>query len=244
MIRKSWDSDQSDTVAHLRQNYATLKIILKTKNDSFFLDAWIRHHVNIVGKENIIIFDNCSTDPDVFDVYDRWPEVNVVGFHGHQDNIHWMHNFPALYNALRLSCSYYIFIDTDEFIVFFDGARFVSDKGIISALQHSLSGDFIPTVWLYNVPLYREQFIIGTTCDDLYRGLQWGKPIIRASLADQASSINHNCQLAQCNAKAIPLKGFFLLHMAYLSPAQRIRANQEKLVASGFIQKYRLSTRC
>ena len=44
---------------------AILKILLKTKDDPFFLAQWIDHHLGIVGPGNIIIFDNGSTNSEV-----------------------------------------------------------------------------------------------------------------------------------------------------------------------------------
>jgi len=164
------------------------------------------------------------------------PDLLVAGFGGFHNDLHNPKNFEALYASLSASSDFFCFLDTDEFLAFYDGERFASDASILQRLNDSEGGAFIPSTWMYNAPSYRDRMLCGTELGTLRHGLTWGKPLIRSAAAPLSGEVNHNCQIAKGKKAPAPLFGFFLLHMATLSPAQRVRANLNKLIARGFIQ--------
>lgn len=123
-----WDREKDKICANIEKTPAVLKIVLKTKDDPFFLQQWIEHHVGIVGSANIIIFDNQSTDPDVADTFGRFSgDIEPISFKGNHNLIHTAAYFPELYEALRRSSKFLTFLDTDERLALFDNDHFYSD---------------------------------------------------------------------------------------------------------------------
>jgi hypothetical protein len=62
----------TEAVAQIKENESTLKIVLKTKNETEILDRWLEHHLKIAGDLNVIVFDNGSTNPKTFDIYKKY----------------------------------------------------------------------------------------------------------------------------------------------------------------------------
>ena len=216
-----------------------LKIVLKTKNDAFFIDRWIQHHAAIVGYDGLIILDNASDDEDVLRVYEAYADrVEIIRFNGFHNDIHDVGKFPRFYAALAEVSLYYIVIDTDEFLYFYDGSAFCSDPGILAQLVRNSVSQSVPTTWMYNAAGFNRRAVCGVRSKTLHEGLLWGKPIMR-SAAVMTGYINHNCQLPlQELTRSGATGGFFLMHMAQLSPRQRVRANINKLVARGFAEPW------
>jgi hypothetical protein len=231
----SWKTDRAQILQSIAAVNGKLKVVLKTKDDDFFIEKWIQHYANIIGIENIIIFDNESTNERTLQSYAKYDDLLVVGFDGFHNLIHHVHLFPELYEALQASSQYFTFLDTDEFLVRYDQGVVRKDESILETIPPEARDGFIPTTWLYNQAGYEHRFTCGIERTVLNNGLIWGKPIISSS-APIAGSINHNCQIAEKTISVAPIGGLFLLHMAYLSPQQRIRTNLNKLVARGFIR--------
>ncbi len=231
----SWKNDRTRVLESISAVNSYLKVILKTKDDDFFIEKWINHYADIIGIENIIIFDNQTSNERTLQSYSKYEGLLVVGFDGFHNLIHHVHLFRDLYEALQRSSQYFAFLDTDEFLVSYDQGAIKKDKSILDRITAEACGGFIPTTWLYNQTGYEHRFTCGIDKTVLTNGLIWGKPII-SSLAPVAGSINHNCQIADRKIRVVPLGGLFLLHMAYLSPKQRIRTNLNKLIARGFLQ--------
>ncbi len=188
-----WNQDEREVCARIVQRPAVLKILLKTKNDPFFLGRWIEHHLSIAGPGNIIIFDNGSSNPDVFDIYKRFCGlIEVVNFSGYHNSLHYTSRVPALYEALGCSSQFFTFLDTDEFLVLFEDNFFYNDQRILETLSGAKDIDVIPATWLYNTDWSATRFICAR--DRLLSGLTWGKPILR-SQARLNDFINHNIQL-------------------------------------------------
>jgi hypothetical protein len=107
------NDDRDEILTRLGRRESVLKIVLKTKNDPIFLEAWIKHHLGIVGSGNSIIFDNKSSDRDVLEVYERYAvEVEVVSFGDFHNDIHYQEKFPDLYGALSKTCTFFTVLDT------------------------------------------------------------------------------------------------------------------------------------
>ncbi len=225
--------------ARIARSKGPLKLVLKTKNDPYFLPRWISHHRQIVGNENLIIADNGSTDPDVISIYEReCSDILIVRL----DGLHYDLNYPngrfaQLYAALRASSQFYMFIDTDEFIGYYDGRHISFDERILEPLAAaSKSSNFIPSTWLQCVTGFRDRFLCGTDETTLRYGLKWGKPILNSRCAELPELVNHNTHL-RGYLHPSALAGHFLLHLSRLSPRQRIRANYYKLAAREIIKE-------
>jgi hypothetical protein len=230
-----WESDRAAVCARIESAPGFLKILLKTRNDAFFLRRWVRHHGRIVGLENLIIFDNMSDDPEVLGFYERFADsLHVIGFGSHHDDLHDRAKFPDLYDSLARACEYFIFLDTDEFLILCDGVRFHASAAVVRFLMGNRDVDAFPGTWLLNLVGSDTMFRCGTDFARLSEGLVWGKPVIRASAAF-GGFINHNGQLDKALFAPRVLTNLFVLHMVQLSARQRVLANHQKLVARKFI---------
>ena len=112
----------------IREKHTCLKLVLKTKNNAFFLERWIQHHLKIVGDQNLIIFDNMSSDPAVFDVYRRYAsQIIIIHYKQYHLLLHNPNEFYYFYKALYESSDFYAFLDVDEFLYLFDGKQLIND---------------------------------------------------------------------------------------------------------------------
>lgn len=233
----TWGQDKYEVCKKIRAHEATLKIVLKTKDDYIMLDEWIDHHAAIVGLENLIIFDNCSDNILVLAKYEKYKDrITIVRFEGFHNNIHQVDKFPELYEALRSSALFYTMLDTDERLVHIDSEKCRADSSILDFLQTNKSQKLIPGTWLSNVKTARNIFTVGTNLKSFKYGLSWGKPIIN-STTEVKGFINHNIQSAEYLIGAEPPRNIFILHLNNLNPEQRISTNINKLVARGFAAK-------
>jgi hypothetical protein len=227
-----WAQREQEICARIEQKPAILKVLLKTKDDPFFLAQWIDHHLGIVGPGNIIIFDNGSTNPEVLAIYDHFAgAVEPILFSGYHNSLHYTNRVPSLYAALYRSSQFFVFLDTDEFLVIFEDDGFYRDGRILELLGANSCVNVFPTTWLYNTDWSATRFRCGR--DSLVSGLTWGKPILR-SKANLNEFINHNVQLDKTIYGPRFLLDFFVFHMAQLNPRQRILTNVNKLVACRF----------
>ena len=82
-----WNEHREECCRAIAGTKATFKILLKTKDDPFLLERWISHHQRIVGPDNIIIFDNMSTNPAVLYLYEKCRDtVRVIRFPGRHNS--------------------------------------------------------------------------------------------------------------------------------------------------------------
>jgi hypothetical protein len=229
-----WDTRHRDICAYLEEFPAPLKILLKTKNDPFQLEAWIQHHLKIVGEKNLIIFDNMSDDPDVLSIYRRYCDVvSIFRFSAHHNHIHHVHIFADLYVSLEKTTGYFIVLDTDERLVLFENDNYYADRRIIEYIQANEGFDFFPGTWLQNTDWDPTILVCGNGEWALGNGLAWGKPLLRAKADHIGGFMNHNIQLDR-QLFRLPFKAnIFVLHLSHLSPRQRIAANMTKLFAYG-----------
>lgn len=223
----------------MEEHPAVLKILLKTKNDPILLERWIQHHLQIVGPKNIIVFDNMSVDPIVLNVYAQYAnQINIVRFSGFHNNVHRVELNGALYSSLAKASDFFVFLDTDEFLVLFDddANHYHKSEYLTRYLLENNAAKVFPGTWLYNTNWTFNQFVCGTEQKDLINGVAWGKPIIN-SKTTLKGYINHNVQLDQNYFSTAVKSNFFVLHMANLSPQQRILSNVNKLVSRGFAKE-------
>lgn len=224
-----WEKDSSEFCAQIERHHAPVKIVLKTKNDRFLIERWIRHHSRIVGLENLIIFDNMSDDHDVLSVYREYRDwTGIVTFAGHQNNLHHTGLCRDLYRALAKSSEYFLFLDTDEFLVLIENDKYYDDDGILAFVRGNRNFDLFPGTWLWNANWTDRQF----NCSGLAGNMACGKPLIRTSKIP-TGYVNHNFQLST-RLFVPPFKtNLFLLHLRRLFPEQRILTNMNKLTTAG-----------
>jgi hypothetical protein len=229
-----WDTRRGLCCAAIAGCRSTLKILLKTKNDPYFLERWIVHHLRIAGDGNIVVFDNMSDNAEVLALYRRYQSViTAIRFRGFHNDVHQVRKFADLYRSLAKSCDYFLFLDTDELLVLFDGDRHHSDAHLLDFIKANGAAEVFPTTWLYNCGRHATRFTCGTELHDLATGATWGKPVLRSTA--RLWGITHHNDSIDPKLYASPFRtSFFLLHMTNLIPEQRLSANINKLVARGF----------
>jgi len=220
----SWESDRKRALEFVARP-SPLKILLKTRDDPFFLERWITHHSKIVPNSDLIIFDNHSTDERVLETYERYADIPVFTFTGIHTILHDWEMQHDLYIALQ-SSQHHCFLDTDEFLGAIVNDRWVADPTLLSLLKPDES---VPVTWLHNAIGSENIFAVR---DSMEKGLLWGKPIL-ARTPPKAGVLGHNVQFDPKVFENSTLHNFFLLHLINLDRDQRIRANLNKLKARG-----------
>jgi hypothetical protein len=234
-----WNSDPASVLAAIRSITSDVKIVLKTRNEELFLTKWITHHAKIFGEANLIIADSHSDSEAILDVYKKL-DCTVFRFSGHMDALHDASKMPEIYRAIRDTCNYYAFIDTDEFIYAYDGTNVLSAGETKAYLVGDPDVDIYPGFWGGNFPGSARDFWCST--DPNYgtprEGLYWGKYVISSRL-DIGGLICHNYQIMKHlhntgfgNLDVRP--GLFVAHLNRYCPSQRVRANVLKLLARGY----------
>jgi hypothetical protein len=228
-----WSVSREECCARIERNRSPIKIVLKTKNDPFFIERWIKHHTKIVGNKNLIIFDNMSDDREVLSVYEEYrDQVEIIRFSGSHNDVHHTLLYRELYRSLARSSEFCIFLDTDEYLILIEDNKYFSDDRIVTFVGGNKGYDLFPSTWLWNVNWSPVQFSCGTEVADLANKLACGKPLIRSD-AIPTGYFNHNFQLGS-RIFAPPFKtNLFLLHLAHLYPQQRISTNMNKLISRG-----------
>lgn len=225
----SWETHRR-TAIDIISRPAKLKIILKTKDDPFFLERWIAHHARIVSEENLIIFDNISADPGVIKTYEDRPHLPVFTFSGMHNNIHDWEMQRDLYDALHKASKHFCFLDTDEFLGAIIDNHWVADESILSFLR---PGEAAPATWLFNAAGSDRIFEVKDV-NELEQGLLWGKPLL-PSPPSMAGILTHSVQYDPNIFKSARAINFFILHLKNLDREQRIQANIKKLKSRGII---------
>lgn len=230
-----WQEHRAACCDRIKQVRAFIKIILITKNDPFFIERWIEHHIKIAGAEGLIIFDNMSDDPAVLAVYEKYCGlINIMRFAGKYDGVHHSRHYGDLYRAIAQSSTYCIFIDTDEFLILIDDDRYYADRRVSDFVMRNAQDSLFPTTWLMNANWNDTQFD-GISENGLALLLSLGKPLIRSDMFPPGY-VNHNFQLSTRLFVPPFRTNLFLLHLVKLVPRQRITANVNKLISLGAVQ--------
>ena len=150
------------------------------------------------------------------------------------DILHSMEYTADLYDALSRSCRFFIFLDSDERLVWSDdGDSFFTGRALARRiLETNLP---MPGTWLTNVMGYRDRYRLDHEGLALAEGARWGKPLISAD-AQISGMINHNTQIQQLFGEQTP-HNLFVLHMPILDRNSRIRANIQKMITLGAISE-------
>lgn len=130
----------------------TLTVVLKTYNESFFLDEWLDYYEATIGLENVIILDHTSTDERVLRTYrKREKELLIIRVPRHieHDTLHNTRHFRILFDLIKAHCLFFTLLDTDEFLCRWNGTQLTSE-GITERLQTLKHEQALGTVWLTN----------------------------------------------------------------------------------------------
>ncbi len=231
----NWNTDATFVCDLIKAHSSFFKIGVKTKDDHDGIRAWIEYYSAIVGLENLLIFDNMSTDQDTQEFYRSLSgKVMVIQYAGFHNYIHATAIFHLLYETLAKSCEMFAFFDTDERLVLFVDGEYFCKKEISNFLEYRGQFAAFPCTWLDNAVSSTTVFNCGSGLAKLEWGLAWGKPILRTSVATNGI-IMHNIQLPTDHYTPTTPLNLFCLHLKNLDPQRRIQVNVLKLVARGFI---------
>jgi hypothetical protein len=219
-----WDVNCEAICSRIRAHKTCLKICLKTRNDPTLLERWINHHGSIVGLSSLIIADNDSDDPIVLETYRKYIDlIQIFQFKGPHDNPqHKRSLWLEFWFALSESCDYFLFLDTDEYLVEMNQNMWSASPKIVSRLHAQPERAMIPTYLLNNSMFYRDD-VFKIDRISLLSSLCWGKPICPSPLENTHGFIHNNQVLGQEWSASAP-SNLFLLHYNQLYPEQRLNA--------------------
>lgn len=94
-----------------------VKIFTVTKNETDLIEDFIVYHGKLIGYENIIVIDNCSTCKTVLGIYKKYQKhgVNVVNERSYTGGGQGK-AFTKHMKLYKKTCTFLIGLDTDEFI--------------------------------------------------------------------------------------------------------------------------------
>lgn len=196
------------------------KIILKTKNEDDLIDIWIRYYSKMIGKENIVIFDNNSTSQKVLDVYKKY-DIETIQIK-YPSNIHSYHNNKIFYDDLFVKYDWFSILDTDEFLCVYKNGMF-SAEGVTELLSSS-DKQVLGSIWLDHMHVgdSKEYFKINQVpyiCAPKHNK-RHGKAIYRTSYSGICNiNYGHNT----CCDDVLIESGLFLFHVDRINPEIRIK---------------------
>lgn len=131
--------------------HTALKVVLKTKDESFLLERWLQYHINLVGAHNIVVIDNNSERPEIHEIYARY-DVLVFKDGRSPDTYHNSRGYLHFYeNFVFKNAAFHVFLDTDEFLCFYDySSENFSNSKLREFLLSNLDNHTLTTSWLYN----------------------------------------------------------------------------------------------
>lgn len=233
-----WSKMADEIAEEITRRTGFLKIILKTKNDEFFLADWIDHHAKIVGIENLIIADNGSDCETVHQLYHSYgKDLLSFSFSGNHNLIHSMRHYQKLYSALSKSTALRLFLDTDERLIWMDSNSWHDGREVLYRLKAAQVDGVMPTGLLSN--------LLGSATEFHFLGefhqqsaWLWGKAIVPSGVDDRFVKDRHierlhNCQFERdtfCSEFSANLN---VLHLLNLDKQQRLKINKAKLVNFG-----------
>lgn len=218
---------------------ATLKVILKTKNEALLLPIWLEHYLGFLAPHEIIIADNGSTDSAVLDIYANLPpEITLFRYQADlggsfHNNIHDRRAFGALHRALAQSCRHVLMADSDELLILAGADSWTTDRPTLLALLQAHSDRALPTLWLEALPGSREICTLDNPEKRLVNALAWGKPFVPSDFGASGARIHTGQFPKALFDSAQPLA--VLLHIPNYSARHRLQANREKLTVRGFL---------
>jgi hypothetical protein len=229
----------------IEKEKSVFKIITKTKNENFFIEKWIIHHLNILQDTKLIIFDNMSDDAYVHSIYEKYKDdIILVSFDWYMDCLHFLSWSKQLYQSVAISSNFFTIIDSDEYLYIYDDNKLVNDNRIIKFLGDNTDCNFYCPCFLENITDNDKLFLFNPHNLEL---LHWSKPIINTKLIPifeeslkkhKWTSIQHTHLLPILTYGKTQIK-FVLLHLKNLNKYQRINANMLKLLSLNVVKNKR-----
>lgn len=235
-------TDPDKVYSAIEKDTSVFKIITKTKNEVFFIEKWITHHLNIVQDTKLIIFDNMSDDEYVHGIYEKYKDnIIVVQFDWYMDCIHLACWSNQLYKSLSMSSKFFTIIDSDEYLYLYNENKLVNDNRIIDFIRENSGYNFFCPLFLENITDNEKQFLFNPENLDV---LHWSKPIINTklfstfekSLKKHKWTSIHHTHLLPISTYGKTQTNFVLLHMKNLNKYQRIKVNMLKLLSLNVIR--------
>jgi hypothetical protein len=233
-----WKNAADEIVNKITSRPGFLKIVLKTKDDEFFVKDWIEHHARIVGLENLIIADNESQSEYVLDLYRSYgTDLLCFSFSGNHNLIHSVAHYEKLYEAIACSAQLRLFLDTDERLVWIEPDRWYDGEEVLDRIKNSPTDGVVPTALLSNLLGSSTDFHVLSEFHKKSAWL-WGKAIVpRAADAKFIKRKHierlHNCQFEQNEFSSRFNANIAILHFLNLDKQQRLKINKQKLVNFG-----------
>jgi len=190
------------------------KIILKTKNEDDLIDIWIRYYSKMVGKENLIIFDNNSTSQKVLDIYKEHC-IETIQIKS-PNSIHSYHNNKSFYDDLFAKYDWFSILDTDEFLCVYKNGLFSAED--VTELLANSDKQVLGSIWLdqMHVGDSKEYFKINQSSHNK----KYGKSVYKTSyLKISNTHYGHNILCEDAFLES----GLFLLHVSRTNPEIRIK---------------------
>ena len=191
---QAWVSGKS------RNQQPTLKILVKVKDEIELFSNWYRHHSDIVGPENIIIF-NCKSESQAFkDLLQSLTDKSFVfDFSGYYDHLHQYNIVHDIYDTLIDECDYITLLDADEFIFEYSDGQ-ISTANIVRTIA-GWRGSCLAATWFNNVslPAYVGEIVdftrpinFSASLKSIKAGSYSAKIIIEAKKIPQARYVGHS----------------------------------------------------
>lgn len=231
-----WDSAKGRICDQIRAASTRMRILLKTRNEPAMLREWIEHHSRIVGRENLVIADNMSDDPDALRALEAASRESIVfRFAGFHNAIHDRDVFPELYEAVSASCQFFMFMDTDERLVWVEDSKWLAGPELVDKIDSRAPFSILPGILIDNFALRRDAFVFSGRACDGEAMLRWGKPVLSSHVAVPGVDRIHNSQFPSALLPRTGPINIVSLHLTRLAPEQRLRANRRKLAARRII---------
>lgn len=224
-----WSDSADEICRRVAAQKTKAKVILKTRNEDSLLLEWIEHHIPIFGSEGIIIFDNMSDNSSTYAVYEKFRDmIQVFQFDEMHNHIHDALIFRELYQAVRETCLYYLFLDTDEFLYWLDSdGHIIADERVVKNVVKS-GERVVPGIWVENAPGDRNSLLWTFRQNRIMGGIKGGKPMISSDTIIGGFG-NHNVQLDPEMLATCQTANLMIMHLKNFSASQRIKANLQKL---------------
>lgn len=227
----NWPLDQAEICSILRSHKAFYKVVLKTKDEVYFIERWIQHYLELLGTDAILpVFDHMSTNPLVYEIYEKYADNILLIQHSWGFNtVHVTNLMYPFYAALRASSTYYSFLDTDEFLYLYAGGKLQSGAKVLQAMAR-FDANFLPTMWLNNTCYSERFFSFSGKYQQLLHDFLHGKPILNSrAFKDDMHDILHNLHIP-FSYRCVAPTPFVLIHLSTANIARRIQVNMDKMV--------------
>ena len=213
---------------YAKERHTVLKIILKVKDEVSLIDKWISHHASIVGFDNLIIMDCCSTEKKFISKLGEYKDkILILQYRKPHNHLHSIPRNYDFYSVLSKNCKYLTVLDADEFLFSYEDGGF-NCNSIIEKLTASNEKIF-PCTWINSVSLVGNEdgsidwdvpISLSTEESNLRKGTIFGKSIINTSSLMEVNHIGHNLRTQEVInlIDSESFGQFFIIHLKDFHP--------------------------